>query len=1112
MPTYDELLMPQNVLPTDVAGGARTITDSQLRQVERESPAGPSIGTGIGAASRLTSTGIAAYVIAEEAGFEPDPDDVFPAADSPEFKALTDGLPVELWPNLARGVSAQHRQFIRENALQELAAAQDLSEMGVTGTALLMGRAVLDEGALALTVATGGLAAPFIYGAKATRLSRFAKLGTLTAAENTALDAILLKSQETKDPSDLLYSMIGGFALGGTVGALTKGEQRQLGKAMEAAAHANDLKALNDAGITSVGRPAGTPLANTIRAAHGERAVQNIEPYTASEPPRAVETDRSVGAAQASNVVHPLLDEQISPDILNVPRLGKQELSSIAARVGQKAESALRIDFAANFARSENPYVRFLGGLVADPVGYRGRVNEFSAEEISAGIRVASQTAFYRPVASAVPEWLAKNKVPLGQRTVAEAKFFEAVTDAVERQDFSDPHIGQVARGFSEAIRSAAEPAQRHGVKGFKELELRPDYVPHLPSHEKVPLLNTKYGDEQMEQLIAEAFRRATGASADTVARIAKGYWKRLRNLAAGLESAPQFAFRDEQLLRDSMRDAGIPDKQIDDALGEIDFGKDTTKEGKIPRAKRRLELDMETTVGLKNRETGNIDQVPIKVIFERDARLLVHNYTRQVSGHVAMAKRFGITSKADWDATLRKATAYASNNLSPKYVADKLAQDLSRLEFAYKNVTGQPVEDWTNWHRTARAIRDVNFMSDLGQSGFAQAGDIGNLVTLGGGRIVFEQIPELKAMATRIKTGQLSDAAADELEAMTGLGTDMLRHQAPSRFDLGYGDSLEPTLTGATGAKVDMALKAGRNFTATWSGLAPLTVIQQRAAAKAMQQQFVNTAFAADGAKLSHRNLLAMGIKDDMAPRIYAELRAHTEFQVGDSGRRVRKTNLDAWTDLDARDDYLLAIRREARRMILEGDLGSAPQLMSKEAGKVLFQFRGFAIHAYSKLLMRGLKIDGMRAFGPWASTMVFASVAYMLKQQANSVGLKDRKKFLEERLSTDRIIQAAFTNSAYSSLIPMGIDTLWQLGGQEPVFKGARTSGLESGFSWNSNPTTSTLYNLARTPGAFADGTVTKSELKGMISPYPLQNALVIKNVIDAIAEDMPTRAPRD
>lgn len=1095
MPTYDELLTPQDTLPTAVVGGARTITDAQLRQAERASAeTEPDLATGDLAAARLASTGIAGYVIAKEAGFEPDPDFVFPAADSAEFKSMTDGLPPDLWQNLSRAQSSEHLRFIRENALQELAAAKDLADMGGTGTALLIGRSVLDEGAIALTVATGGLAAPFIYGAKATRLSRFAKLGTLAAAENTALDAILLKSQETKDASDLLYSAIGGFALGGTVGALTKGEQRQLGKAMDGAANAHDLQILNDAGINSVGKPQRSSNVAAHLDSQGAREARAVETLAAPEDLR------SAGAAQAApeTLIRPLREDQAPPEVLNAPKLSA-------------GESAIRFDLAARFGSSENPWIRWLGGkLVADPVGSRGVVNEISAEEVAGFLRARAQTIFARDANAPLADWLSANNVPLGQRTGMTARFFEAVTAAVRAQDFSDPHIGRAAQGWVRAVQDVAQEAKRAGVKGFEDLDMRPDYVPRLFSHEKITKLVDQYGSGQIETLISRAISRATDIAEEAAKKIARGYLHRVRKVQAGLEAAPQFALRDKDLLKQSMRDAGIPDKQVDEVLGSVDFGTDTSKAGKVSRAKRRLSMDEETAIELKGRD-GTVRAIALTDLFENDARLLLHNYSRQMSGHTALAKSLGVTSKADWDAVVRKAIAYAEDNLNMKKGA--LDADIKRLEFAYKAITGQPVEEFTNLHKAARVIRDFNFMRTLNQAGFAQAADLGNIISQGGWRTILTHMPALRGMIKRVReTGALADDLAAELEAIVPLGTDGLRHAVPSRFDSGFTDELEPVLTSALGQKLDVALHAGRKATAYISGLTPFTIIQQRMAAKAIAQNFVNTAFQSGGKKINLNRLKAMGLGDEMSERIFAQIRENVVTEHGAlTGRKLKSLNFDRWDDLDARDAFSMALYRQGRRIVQENDIGSSAMFMHKEVGRVLIQFRSFMLNAYSKQLLHNFKIDGMQAFVPWAYGMVFGGLAYVLRQEANTLGLKDRQKILKERLALGKIATGAFNLSAMSSLIPAGVDTVWQFTGNEPVFSHARTTGLGTSLlDPRGNPTGQTLTTLLNAPGMLQDG-LTRGEARQMLSLLPYQNALGVKNVLDALVQDLPERNRR-
>ena len=713
--------------------------------------------------------------------------------------------------------------------------------------------------------------------------------------------------------------------------------------------------------------------------------------------------------------------------------------------------------------------------------------------------------------------------MPFGERTGRTNQFFEAVTEAVERQDFSDPHVGRAARGFIAARDVVAQPAQQYKVKGFEDLPLRADHVPHIPSHEKISLANRTYGDGGMETLVATAFRNAAGIDIDKASKIAKGYWRRLRNLSAGLETAPQFALRDRDLLRQAMQDVGVPTKQIDDALDSVDFGTDPAKEGKMPRAKHRLALDMDTTVQLRNNVTGAMDEVSIKTIFERDARLLINNYSRQVAGHVAMARRFGIKSKAEWDASVRDAQAFAANGgeefrvgiktaeakINPNYDMDR---SLRRLEFAYKHVTGQPVEDFTTLHKASKVIRDITFMSDMGQAGAAQIADLGQLISMAGYRTMAKQMPVLKQLATRMEDGTLSNKAMDELEAMTGLGTDLLRHQVPSRFDLGYTDNVEPSLRGTLGDKAELTLNRGRRFVGIASGLSPLTVIQQRMSVLMMRQHIVNEVFENGGKTLSRSRFESMGIDEPMAQRIFAQIRTYAGDEKSlTTGRTMKSLDMDKWDDYDARDALGLGLYREGRRIILEGDLGSAPAFMAKESGKFLLQFRGFPIHAYSKLLIHGFKIDGFKAFAPWATSMAVASVAYMIRQQANTIGLKDRQKILKERLTTERIALAAFNNAGMSSLLPMGADTVWSTLGQEPIFSQAKTTGIGSSLrNATTVPGLRTLYDAARIPSMLGDGTVTRSEMKSATNWAPMASLWGVKNVLDILAEDFPERAP--
>lgn len=1101
---FAELLKPKPVNAAEVIlSPGQNVSDAQLRrasrlEAERRAENDPSIVESYMAATRLESTTVSILGMVEESGFEIDPNYALPLPDSDEWKDLTKDIPRDFWGSFSDSLSADHAQFLRERILQEMDATRTLQDDGWAGVGMRLGRAIVDEGAIALTFATAGVAAPFVYGPKIARLAKFLRLGALSAAENSILEGILMKSQETKDASDFIYAALGGFALGGAVGALSKTEKVNLNRVINRAANHEDLITLNEAGIFGAGRPVRSPMVDEILDRLGKQEIADADDVDFAA------ASRSVGSAQVDPDTVPRLlrDETPEAEILATPQLSK-------------ARGSIRFDGAARLARSDNPYVRWFGrNAIADPVGVRGEVNEIAVEEVANFLRQGAMVTFSRQAKYAVKDWMQANGIPVGQRTQASSAFFEAVTDAVRRQDFTDPHIGRAARGLMASIRKIAQDAKAAGVKGFDTVDVKADFIPRILSHEKIALRVDKFGSGQIERLIAKAIRGATDLSATRAAKIAKGYLQKVRRVGAGLESDLQFALKDKDMLAQAMRDAGIADDEIADALGAVQFGKDKGKAGKIARAKRRLSMDETVTLRLKN-QAGEMEEVALSSLFENDARLLLNLYTRQVTGHTAFAKQMGFTSRADFELLKKRAIAYAHDRAGGRAVKN-LKKDIKRLQFYYDVITGKGADQTdlianlggAGIAKGARVIRDINFVRIMNASGFSQIAELGNLMSLGGFRNFISQMPELWRMVRRVKaTGKIPDDVADELEVIIPLGTDRLRNNVPSRFDSGLTDELEPVLTSSFGKRLDIGLDTAKRVTADISGLAPITVITQRMASKAIAQNFVNTAWKRGGKTISINRMRSMGVSDEMAERIFKQIKRHTVTVEGTiTGRKIKSLNFDKWDDLDARDTFSLAVFRQGRRIIQENDLGSATPFISSTTGKLLIQFRSFIINAYSKQLLHNVEMRDFDAFAAFAASMAWAATAYTMRQQVYAIGLKDRKKRLAKRLAVDEIAKAAFQNAGFASLIPAAVDSIWQTFGNEPVFSYGRSTGLGTSlFDPKGNPSGQTITSFADIP-AMLGGGVTRGEARRMSRLLPFNNAVGVKNIIDILTEDMP------
>lgn len=975
-----------------------------------------------------------------------------PAPNTPEFKTLTDGVPAEYWPRLGRARSAQHAEFIKNNILEELDAADKLEKAGWTGAALRVATSVLDPVSLSTMLLTGGTS----FMVQGSRLARVAKLAAAGGAENLALESALFNTRETKDVNDLYVALIGGIVAGGAIGSVLSPAAR--------------------AKLYETGKDLATGGSGPGKAAN-EVAVN-------------LDESLSAGAAQASRAKTDLLSETPPPEILNTPQL-------------KGAEAKLRFDWYGQLAKSENPYVRYLGNLLLqDPVGARGVVQAGSAEEFASVLKRRAMTYFYRDANPALDEFLAG--VPRLERGEATNRFFEEVTAALRAGNFEGP-VGRAAQAMQRAIRDTAEQAKRFGVKGFEDLDLADGYVPRIPSAQKVDQLITRFGNKQIEELLAKSFSQATDISEDIARKVARGYIRNVRMRGAGVTSDFHIAVADRDTLAGMMRQAGIADDEIEQVTKALKgFGeKDESKAGKIARAKRRLSLDESTTAQLKD-TGGNVARVAVTDLFENDARLLTRMYVSSVGGHAALA-RAGITSPAEWDRILNNARLYASDRLS----GDATKKEITKLEMAHSALTGKPLIDYDDPVRALSFVaRDWAYIAQSGAFGFAQASELGFVLATGGFRLVSESVPAMKAMFKRAANGELTDDLAREIEDFVAPGTDAILHSTVSRFDSVYDEALVPRANGILD-KTEGVRHTLRKVAGYASGLTPITVALQRLSARYTAQRIANTAFDA-GRGYSAARLASMGLDEKMQKRVFDQIRAHSIQQPG-VGRTINRLDLERWTDLDARDAFVLAVQREGQRSVLVPTMGaSSPYIAGSEIGKVLTQFMTFAIQAHSRLLLHGLKHMDAERFVSWSLGMSLAGMAYVARTHLEGAARKDRKKFLRDRLSNEKIAAAAFNMSGFSALIPPVVDTVLKAApGVDPVFSHGRTSGLGTSLTdLGSYPAGAMVKGIGNLATVGDDGRFTQSEWQAAQRLLPFARVLGVKQALDAIGNGLPEK----
>lgn len=821
----------------------------------------------------------------------------------------------------------------------------------------------------------------------------------------------------------------------------------------------------------------------------------------------------TLSSARAAGVIDDI-HEVLRPTLDDLPAQGRMQYASATKLVGGTFSGVLR-GSASERVRST------LGRIVGNSVGNEdGSVVAVGASELAARLSETKMAKWNSVATPAYREWAERSGHSIVARQTRQVRdaFMQDVGRAVRGELTEiDPAVKKLAAKQSELYAEFLREAQEAGVKGFENVEINGNYLPRVFDFDQLQRVEQQYGTDTIRSLVAGAIRSGDdGISEELAQKVAKAYVQKMREMRVGSDAhlLQGVKWDDVGFLRRFLSESGLDDVDVGKVVDEfaaLNARRERQTEGNFRYTKRRQAID-ESFV-LKARRVrdaaGNTlpepDYVELRFsdLLENNAESLFQRYTRTVSGHIGLAK-VGFKAKADFDAAIRIAEDELAHDL------DELKRVKTHAEMAYKIVTGQPVEESEAFMKLSRTARDWAFTTTMNQAGFAQIPDLAALLSKGYLRHTMENLSwGFKAM--RRKDGSLDDEFAREMEEWIGVGTDYHNNAVFSAYDH---DATR--FQRALGSVGHAARVAGRG-TQAMSGMAFITAFAQRLTAKAVVQRLVKETL--EGGAFSARRAADLGLDKAMSDRIGKQIKAHTKFVSNEAGGKVRAVNWVAWDDLEARDAMLNAVFREARRMVQEEDLGDTAKWMHSNLGKLLAQFRRFALVSYTKQMLHGIAHRDAEFATHAIMSMALAALSYRVQWELRLAQMQDEDKKREMRdkyLSWEGQAAAAFSRSSYASLLPGVIDTAAYYVADQRLFD-TRSSGMESDLL-KGIPAFALAMNVKQVAKASWDATmrgdrqITQSDARALRRLVPFQNLLGMDAAFDAITKDLPEKDEDD
>lgn len=766
-------------------------------------------------------------------------------------------------------------------------------------------------------------------------------------------------------------SMLRSAASVGTAAALSAGVSELALHATQEVRTPLDT-AFNVGGAAVIGGALGAALTRLFAAPDYARVTKAFEDEGLSA------ADGTALAANEAAMLNGILDPASAGAAARA--VDTLEDNTIAGQAAQVAGGAVRgLNPVLRILHSPSAAVRSIGtALFENPIymkkNMEGRASDPAVETL---VKEYTQGAMARAVEGSNGLY-AEYRKAAGQ--LSRGDFNEAVGRAMRRADQdADPHIAKAAQLWRStvfdplkdaAIKAGLLPADVNvttAMSYFSRVYNRPRIVAREAEFKGIV---RRYIDQELR-------------AAQTAAAL---------NPKADID-VPDF-------LSDADR-AGYVEQIVGDIFNSV-TGRNV--DGNIPR-----DIVVSQRGPLKER-TFNIPDEMIEDFLESNVEAVGRRYARVMGADVEMKNSFGsvdlkeqIAGIRNEYATLRAEAANDEKLTAPqkekraRQLDSRERADIRDIEALRDMLRGTYLarENSTNYARVARVAGTVNYLRLMGGVTLSSLADISRHVMVHGfGNVMRDGlvplIGNLRSFKMAVAEARLAGAVTERL-LNTRLAT--------------WADLTDPY-------SVSSPFERFMDNTATGfsklNGLVYWNDFHKSFASVITQNRVLRGVGKFDGLGQREKAYLAyLGIDADMAGRIAKQFEKHGSEEAGG----VRVAGSDDWDDEWARRVYRAAINKDVDSTIITKGVGDVPLFMHTPTGRLLTQFKSFAIASHQRALMRGLQ---ERPMGFLSGTMLAVSTGmliYYLKSIETNRPMSDNPgRWIAEGLDRSGLFSIAF------------------------------------------------------------------------------------------------------
>ncbi|GLS41581.1 hypothetical protein GCM10010869_71780 [Mesorhizobium tianshanense] len=247
----------------------------------------------------------------------------------------------------------------------------------------------------------------------------------------------------------------------------------------------------------------------------------------------------------------------------------------------------------------------------------------------------------------------------------------------------------------------------------------------------------------------------------------------------------------------------------------------------------------------------------------------------------------------------------------------------------------------------------------------------------------------------------------------------------------------------------------------------------------------------AGKGTAKDIRNLASSGIDADLARRISMEFSIY-----GDSQDGILLAKAGDWDDAGAREAFRVAVVREVDRTIVTPGQDK-PLWMSTEVGKLVSQFKSFAMSSMQKTMLAGLQQRDAATVNGMILALGLGAVTYWAKETiANRETSEDPAVWAVEALDWSGLVGWAMDANGVLEKATRGKVGLSYFTGQ-PVSR-YQTRNVAGAFL---GPTVGLTADMFQVSGAVAAGDFKQSDLRTARRLLPIQNLFYARTLFDRV-----------